>query len=113
MNQRGKTTPAMDANAIVITTGSAINPRKAFGKPSSEACHDAPTTLQEILALMSHENTAFGFAARVMASAESTSEATSAKIEEINISLNAPIWRARFAIGANSTPSFITSVDMG
>ena len=70
-----------------MTTGSAINPKKAFGKPSNEA----PTTLHEIFALMSHEKVASGFAANVMASDDRTSEATNAKIEDTSISEKAPM----------------------
>jgi hypothetical protein len=74
-----------------MTTGSAISPRKAFGNPSKDACQEAPTTLHEIFALMSHENVASGLAAKVMASDASTSEATNDKIEETSISEKAPM----------------------
>ena len=74
-----------------MTTGSAINPKKAFGKPSNDACQEAPTTLHEIFALMSHEKVASGFAANVMASDDRTSEATNAKIEDTSISEKAPM----------------------
>jgi hypothetical protein len=60
---------------MVITTGSAISPRNAFGNPNRLACHEAPTVPQLITALMLHARAARGSAARMIASTESTKDA--------------------------------------
>ena len=74
MNHRGNRTPASTATEIVSTTDSNRMPRNAFGKPSSWACHVRATVPQLITLLMSHENTAFGLAARCHDSMDSTNE---------------------------------------
>ena len=68
MNQRGNRTPEREATAMVITTGSAIMPRKALGKPNTLACQLAPTRAQSRTALMEHASSALGSAASRIAS---------------------------------------------
>src|SRR5262245_23786732 len=76
MNQRGNRTPPRLATAMVITTGSATRPRYALGKPSRCACHEVPTVPQLITELMLQARLAVGSAASVIASTESTNDAT-------------------------------------
>ena len=70
-----------------MTTGSAINPRKALGKPRRLACQDRPTTLQEIFDEISQDRAAVGLAARVMASADRTREAMRPRTLDTSISV--------------------------
>ena len=77
--------------ARVMTTGSAMRPRNALGKPSSEACHDSPTVEQEMCLVKLHDNSAAGFLASAIASTESTREAESDRIDETSISMKAAL----------------------
>ena len=86
MNHRGKATPASPATATVMTTGSAMSPMNALGNPKRFACHVEATAPQEILDERSHANVAAGFAASVIASADSTREAISPSTLETSIS---------------------------
>src|ERR1700733_6298843 len=85
MNQRGNFTPPRAATATVITTGSVTRPKKALGKPSSDDCHDLATVPQLITALMLHPRFAWGFLASVMASTDSTNDATRLAAEATSI----------------------------
>ena len=51
---------------------------------------------------MSQEKIAFGLAAKVMASADSTSEAISESADETSISLKAPMWRSALGSGVKA-----------
>jgi len=68
-----------------MTAASNIRPRNALGKPSNEACQEVPTVPQLITALMLHPRSALGFAARAIASMDSTNEATRLATEAISI----------------------------
>src|SRR5690348_17064871 len=76
MNPRGKRTPHRPATAMVITTGSAIRPRKALGKPNTWACHDVATVPQLTTELRLQDSAAPGSAARRTASTDSTNAAS-------------------------------------
>jgi hypothetical protein len=74
------------AIAIVITTGSQINPKNALGNPSSDDCQERPTLLQEIYAEILHESDAFLSAANFTASIDRTSDAMRLRMLEMSIS---------------------------
>ncbi len=75
-----------------MTTGSAIRPRKAFGKPSRLACQVSPTVAQEIVEEMLQPRSANGSSASFTASMDSTRDAQRPMMLEISISMNAPVW---------------------
>jgi hypothetical protein len=51
-------------------------PRNAFGKPNRCACHEAPTVPQLMTALMLQDRLAVGSAASLIASYDSTNDAS-------------------------------------
>ena len=93
INHFGKRTRPRPASATVITTGSQMSPRKAFGKPNKLDCQEIPTLPQDTTALRLQESGALTFFARAIASIERTSEAERLSNEEINIVMYALKWR--------------------
>src|SRR4051812_6251048 len=91
MNQRLNLTPDRAATAMVMTTGSAISPRKALGKPNTDACHEEATVPQLRTALMSQPRSALGFSASVIASTASTNEATRLVMDDTSITIQTPV----------------------
>ena len=88
MNPRGNRTPARLATAMVITTGSAMRPRNAFGNPKTLACHEVATVPQLMVALMLHDRAVLGFAAKATASTDSTNEAIRLRNAEASMVAN-------------------------
>jgi hypothetical protein len=87
MNQRGNATSPRPAIAIVMTTGSVINPINELGKPRSCDCHDLATVPHERTELILQERGPEGWAANFNASMERTREAIRLRIEETNIAM--------------------------
>ena len=72
MNQRGESNTAQRCERDRDDDGSAISPRKLFGQPKRCARHDSETAPQLIFDDRSHDNTAAGFSASVIASMDRT-----------------------------------------
>ncbi len=78
---------------MVITTGSAMRPRNAFGNPKTLACHEVATVPQLMVALMLHDRAVLGFAAKATASTDSTNEAIRLRNAEASMVANSQIPR--------------------
>jgi len=83
---------------MVMTTGSAIRPRNAFGNPNSPACQDLATALQLMTSLRLHGSPTLGLAASLMASVDRTKEAyrlrqaEKSMVEKIHLSVCLNRW---------------------
>ena len=83
---------------MVMTTGSAIRPRNAFGNPNSPACQDLATALQLMTSLRLHGSPTLGLAASRTASVDRTKEAyrlrqaEKSMVEKIHLSVCLNRW---------------------